>query len=526
MIATIAAHGNSISVGMNQGYSAVLLPQLMQQGTSLHVTEEEASWIASLGVISNPIGALLAGILMEIFGRKTTVKLTSLPYIIGWVLISLSDDIFKLYAGRFISGVAVGMATASYVYVAEICQAEYRGTLSASGPVHVSLGVLLIYILGFIAPWQRVAAICTLCALFSFIGMCAVPESPPWLASRGRVTEALDALMWLRRNPATAEAELSELLEAVAKEKNNNIPTNDVKSNKHLQAVKNLMKTFIRPTAWKPFLILLLFFAFQEGSGIYIILYYAVNLFQEVGTGLNEFVASIVVGCVRLVMSVVGAILMKSFGRKTLAIVSGLGMAISMAVGGGYEYLYSHLPAAERPLSWIPLISVLGHVCVSMIGFLQLPWVMNGELFPLAIRGVMGGLVASLAHLFIFTSVKTYPNMMHSLGSDGTLWFFSVAALSGALYCYFFLPETRGKTLREIELEFNPKVKTVHDGVARNKYTIKSELSESNRYLCTNVDGEVNTRTNISSSTVELPQIFTVEAGYAATRKSANSPSS
>jgi SP family facilitated glucose transporter-like MFS transporter 8 len=67
------------------------------------------SFTASLGVISNPIGALLAGILMEMFGRKTTVKLTSLPYIIGWVLISLSDNIFKLYAGRFISGVAVGM---------------------------------------------------------------------------------------------------------------------------------------------------------------------------------------------------------------------------------------------------------------------------------------------------------------------------------------------------------------------------------------------------------------------------------
>jgi len=67
------------------------------------------SFTASLGVISNPIGALLAGILMEMFGRKTTVKLTSLPYIIGWVLISLSDNIVKLYAGRFISGLAVGM---------------------------------------------------------------------------------------------------------------------------------------------------------------------------------------------------------------------------------------------------------------------------------------------------------------------------------------------------------------------------------------------------------------------------------
>ncbi|PSN48610.1 hypothetical protein C0J52_18668 [Blattella germanica] len=406
---------------------------------------------------------------MEIVGRKTTVKLTSVPYVIGWVLISLSDNIFKLYAGRFISGVAVGMATASYVYVAEICQAEHRGILSASGPVHVSLGVLLVYTLGFIAPWQRVAALCTLCALVSFLVMCAVPESPPWLASRGRGGEALAALEWLRQDPAVAQAELSELMET-----NNNLPQHQSGA----QAVKNVLKTILQPTAWKPFVILLLFFAFQEGSGIYIILYYAVNLFQEVGTGLNEYVASIVVGCVRLFMSVIGAALMKSFGRKTLAIISGLGMAVSMAVGGGYEYLYSHFPAAERPLAWVPLMSVLVHVCVSMVGFLQLPWVMTGELFPLAIRGVMGGLVASLAHLFIFASVKTYPDLIHAVGTASTLWLFGGAALAGAVYCFFFLPETRGKTLREIELGFSPKDKVDCEEVISNKYTQKSELSE------------------------------------------------
>ncbi|XP_069703052.1 facilitated trehalose transporter Tret1-like [Periplaneta americana] len=490
LMATIAAHGNSISVGLCQGYSAVLLPQLMQDGSTLIVTKEEASWIASLGVISNPIGALLAGILMEIFGRKTTVKLTSLPYIIGWVLISLSDDIFKLYAGRFISGVAVGMATASYVYVAEISKASHRGTLSASGPVHVSLGVLAIYTLGFVAPWQRVAAMCTLCALLSFAAMCAVPESPPWLASHGRTTEALAALVWLRRNPATAEAELAELQETVLKESNNNAPA------------PHAVKTFLRPTAWKPFLILLAFFAFQEASGIYIILYYAVNLFQDVGTGLNEYVASIVVGGVRLVMSVVGAVLMRSFGRRTLAVVSGLGMAVSMAAGGGYEHLYSHLEATDRPLAWVPLICVLAHVCVSMVGFLQLPWVMSGELFPLAIRGVMGGLVASLAHLFIFTSVKTYPDLMHSLGTDGTLWLFGASALCGALYCYMFLPETRGKTLREIELEFSPK-----ESHQDSKYTLKSELGNSDARL-------KGIYVHQEGGEVEPTPVFTVEGQY------------
>lgn len=404
------------------------------------------------------------------------------------------------------------MATASYVYVAEISQAKHRGTLSASGPIHVSFGVLTVYILGFIAPWQRVAALCTLCALLSFIFMCAVPESPPWLASRGRDTEALSALVWLRRNPAAAEAELSELMETISKENNNSHTSPMSRNRRNMLAVKNVLTPFFRPTAWKPFIILLLFFAFQEGSGIYIILYYAVNLFQEVGTGLNEYVASIVVGGVRLVMSVVAAILMNSFGRKTLAVVSGLGMAVSMVAGGSYEYFYSNLPPTNRPLAWVPLICVLGHVCVSMMGFLQLPWMMNGELFPLAIRGVMGGIVASLAHLFIFASVKTYPDLMHALGTDGTLWFFGAAALMGAVYCYIFLPETKGKTLREIELEFSPKEGRDYEKNTMTKYTLKRDFHGHNKNSFINVENGETMRTPEDCLSGEVPQIFTVEA--------------
>lgn len=414
------------------------------------------------------------------------------------------------------------MATASYVYVAEISQAEQRGILSASGPVHVSLGVLVVYILGFIAPWQRVAALCTLCALLSFIAMCAVPESPPWLASRGRQAEALSALVWLRRNPATAESELSELVETVAKEKSSRTLSPMSSNRCNMLAVKKLLKPFLQSTAWKPFLILLLFFAFQESSGIYIILYYAVNLFQEVSTGLNEYVASIVVGGVRLLMSVVGAILMNSFGRKTLAVVSGLGMAVSMIAGGSYEYFYSHLPSTDRPLAWVPLICVLGHVCVSMMGFLQLPWMMNGELFPLAIRGVMGGIVASLAHLFIFVSVKTYPDLMHALGTDGTLWLFGAAAFLGAIYCYIFLPETRGKTLREIELEFSPKDNSNNEENIRTRYTIKSEFSGCNKNDFNKVESGENVKTPNNHASGEVSQVFTVEAQYAVLKWGSN----
>ncbi|KAJ8885728.1 hypothetical protein PR048_011926 [Dryococelus australis] len=456
VVATIAAHSNSVSVGLCQGFSAVLIPQMMAKGSALPITEDDASWMAALGVISNPLGALLAGILMEIFGRKATIKITSLPYFIGWIFIACATDIPMIYAGRFISGLAVGMATASYVYVAEISMPQHRGTLSAAGPIHVSFGVLVVYVMGFVAHWKMVAALCTICSVTSFFAICSVPESPPWLVGRGRVNDADKALRWFRETPSQVETELSELLNTVTKEKNNNF--SDGENRSALSRFVNYLRPFQKPAAFKPFTILIIFFAFQEGSGIYIFLYYAVNVFQDAGSGLNEFVSSIIVGCLRLIMSVVGTILIKNFGRKTLAVASGLGMTVAMIPGGLYEYFYSHIPTAERPLLWVPLVCVLVHVCVSMVGFLQLPWIMNGELFPLNIRGVMGGLVAALANVLIFASVKTYPNLTHGIGMDGTLWFFAASSLLGAVFCQIFLPETQGKSLHEIEMTFNNKI--------------------------------------------------------------------
>lgn len=221
------------------------------------------------------------------------------------------------------------------------------------------------------------------------------------------------------------------------------------------------------PGIWKPFIILVIFFAFQEGSGIYILLYYAVNLFESVGIGINEYVASIIVASLRLIMSIVGFILIAHTGRKTLAVLSGLGLFLSMILAGTYEYIFSNTPSSMKPLTWLPLVCVLAHVCVSMVGFLPLPWLMTSELFPLKVRGLMGGITTSIAHLLIFTSVKTYPNLLAIFKMAGVFWIFASCGFFGALFCYWFLPETKGKSLAEIEAEFCKKYqqKSINQGV-------------------------------------------------------------
>lgn len=149
---------------------------------------------------------------------------------------------------------------------------------------------------------------------------------------------------------------------------------------------------------------------------------------------MNEYVASIWVACMRLAMSVLGALAIQRLNRTTLACLSGVGMFVAMLAAGFYEHLFSSIPPSSRPLPWVPLACFLVHVCVSMLGYLQLPWIMTGEMFPLRVRGAMGGFVSSLAHLLIFTSVKTYPDLRNAIG----MFEFRSVALSLLLAVWLF----------------------------------------------------------------------------------------
>lgn len=214
------------------------------------------------------------------------------------------------------------------------------------------------------------------------------------------------------------------------------------------------MKEFIQPTVWKPFFTLCGFFMLQQGSGIYILLYYAVNFFEKVGSSMDAWKASISMAVMRLVMSIVGSIFIQNFNRKTLAMVSGLGMAATMGLCGFYEQYFIGIPVTLRPHSWIPFICILLNVCASMLGTLQLPWIMTGELFPLSVRGFMQGFMSCIAYILIFITVKMYPVLSTNFHISETMYIFAFASTITILFGFFVLPETRGKTLLEIERTF------------------------------------------------------------------------
>ncbi|CAK1589357.1 unnamed protein product [Parnassius mnemosyne] len=445
VLAALAAQSINISVGFCQGFSAVLLPQYTHEHPN--ITYEQSSWIASLGVISNPIGALLGGMMVDAVGRRLLLQSIVLPNLIGWLVIAFSEAYVFLCVGRFITGFTIGMSTASYIYVAEITTPEKRGVLSAVGPGLVSTGIFIVYFLGAFIHWRHVAAICAGFSLLTPFLMYFVPESPLWLASKGQMKEAYSALFWLRQNNSTAQQELMEF-------------TKDRKTSENM-TFKQKLGLFKRRNVLKPFALLIVFFIFQEMSGIYVILYYAVDFFKSVGTSVNEFTASIIVGGVRVFMGAVGACLINSFRRKTLATASGLLLGVAMLGAAICDTLDG------PPL--IKLACILLHVSFSMVGFLQLPWIMSGELYPQDIRGVMSGATSCCAYVLIFFNIKTYPQLEYYITSNGTLYLFAVCALLGATYCLLFLPETKGMTLSEIIRQFEDEKKEVDPEIGCDK---------------------------------------------------------
>lgn len=222
-------------------------------------------------------------------------------------------------------------------------------------------------------------------------------------------------------------------------------------SNKAVLKLKNFFKAISSPVVYKPFIILIFFFIFQEGSGIYIFLFYSIQIFKEFGTDYDENLISVSLGVFRFLMAIIGAFLMSRIGRRGLGMFSGTCMSISMLVVCIYEFLSDSM---GHPYHVIPFVCVLFHVGFSMTGFLQLPWILTSELFPISHRGLLSGIVSSIAYVFIFISVKIYPDLLPLLQLQGLLWGFFVMSSVGTLFLYFFLPETKNKTLEEISEGF------------------------------------------------------------------------
>ncbi|KAH0947725.1 hypothetical protein HN011_011832 [Eciton burchellii] len=432
--------------GMPIGYSAVLLPQLADQNSTLHVDRDMGSWIASVHSLATPIGSLLSGVFIDAIGRRNSLQLSVIPLCIGWLVIGLSRNVTILLVGRFICGVSVGtMAVPAQVLVGEMADPGLRGLLVGGSFASYCLGILLVYAFGASFSWDIVALYAIVLPIVAFTALCSVPESPAWLVRRKKIEQARKALLWLRGGDIEqADMEIT-LLEARMHADLAEKPANTSLKNRISSAVSMIRD----PGVLKPLIIINVFNVLQLMSGTYIIVFYAVDMVRDIGGGnVDNYLAAVVTAVIRLIFSLVACVLLLKMGRRALGIVSALGTSLASLALAGYMYAIQNGTSVDP---YVLAVCLLFYVATNTVGLLTLPGLMTGELMPQRARGIGGGCIFFIFNLSLFFVTKCFPQLSDAVGMMGVFIIFGVFALLEAVFIYLALPETKDRALQEIE---------------------------------------------------------------------------
>ncbi|KAL1501268.1 hypothetical protein ABEB36_006623 [Hypothenemus hampei] len=454
IVAALIAASYHIAVGIGFAYSAILIPNLNMMNSTdpdhIMATKTESSWVASAMVIVAPIGGISAGFIMDSIGRLNTIKLALFPSIIGWTLIALAWNVPMLIVGRVLTGIATTWGSSpATVYITEIARADVRGSLISLAPAFASLGMMLTFLKGWFFSWRIVAWTCLVyCVAPIILIQFFIPESPPWLVSKDRIDEASKGLKWLHRNqphPEQRKETMDELqLSLLKKERQIKLEA----ANRNGNGAGAKFREFLKPSGYKPMIILFGLFFFQQFSGIYITLFYSVSFLEETHSSINPYLASILICTVRFIMSCINTYMLKNFHRRPLIMVSGLGMCLCMLFSGLFTQWIINNTFDQ---TWTPTALLILYVITSMIGLLPIPWTMTAELFPIEIRGVAHSIAYSANNFIMFASIQSYYTLSDLFGGIvGVQWFFAVVSILAGVYVFIFLPETHGKKLSEI----------------------------------------------------------------------------
>ncbi|XP_054007576.1 facilitated trehalose transporter Tret1-2 homolog [Hylaeus anthracinus] len=444
IIMALCANSSVLGPAMAFGYSAVALDPLMAPTSDIKIDKVQANWIATVTALGIPFGCILSSYTMR-RGRKLSLLITSIVSVAGWIVIYTSGSYQQILVGRIISGIATGSASVpATVYSAEVASPKWRATMVTWTSVAIAIGVLIVYIFGYLFKdnWRLVALMCALFPLVSgALTLAVVPETPIWLRDRGRLDQALESLKRFRgipKNTSPTSELLQELRQRPQKKK------------------QNLLKHLLKRNALMPFGIMLAYFFFQQFSGIFVVVYYAVDIIRSAGITIDPYLGAVLIGFTRLVGSVLVACLSGKFGRRIPSIVSGSGMTIFMGILSVYLVMEDR-GYVIKDGGVIPVVCVLVYIFSSTLGFLVVPFAMVGEVYPAKVKEVLTGLTTCVGYIFSSVTVKTYPDMEAAMGRHGVFIFFTVLSLAGTLFVVFFLPETKGKTLTEIEEMFSRK---------------------------------------------------------------------
>ena len=434
LFCTICACLGALNFGFTIGYSSPAIPSMVKHGVLL---EENAGLFGSLMTVGALIGGPVAGWFVEKMGRKRTILLSALPFFLGYGSLVSAQSVSYLYVGRFLTGIGSGMITVCVpMYVAEIATKSRRGVLGSCVQLFIVLGIFLAYCLGLDKEWKEMAHIALLPVVLSAVAACLIPETPRWLLARNRKVDARHALSAVRDAHADVQEELRDIEEGL-----------------DTREEMSWSEFFGREELKRPLFLCVVVMVCQQVSGINAVMFYTVSIFS---TAIPEYAyaATVFIGLVQVIATLIACLLMDHTGRRKLLIVAGSVMAVTLFCFGLYYNLAAGDVFPQFLKVWIPVVCLTCYIIGFSLGWGPVPMLVMSEIFPARGRGMAAAVAILCNWLTAFFVTKEFQTLQTTLGQDGVFYFFSICCMFGVWFVWKFLPETKGKSLEDIELYF------------------------------------------------------------------------
>jgi MFS transporter, SP family, galactose:H+ symporter len=449
LIATVAALGGLL-FGYDTGViSGALL--FIRQVMSLSPTMQGV--VVAIALAGAAIGAATAGYLSDRYGRRIVILGAGLLFIAGALISAVAQGVIVLVIGRFLVGLAIGVASMlTPLYLAEISPARVRGAIVSLNQLCITGGILVSYLVGFALAsasdgWRWMLALGALPGVILAAGMLVLPESPRWLAGRGRLPDANAVLQHLR-----GTADVSDELNALR--------TDLAHEGRQLAGASELLSPRLR----RPLIIGIGLAMFQQITGINTVIYFAPTIFQSAGlsSAATSILATAGVGAVNVIMTIVSIRLIDRLGRRQLLFWSLGGMGVTLFVLAG-----AFFSGASGQLAWVAVASVAAFVGFFAIGLGPVFWLLIAEIFPLAVRGRAMSLATVANWSFNLIVSATFLNLVGAVGSAGAFLVYGVLSLVALVFIALVVPETKGRSLEQIEAALDAGRASVPSGHAR-----------------------------------------------------------
>ncbi|KAJ6985492.1 polyol transporter 5 [Populus alba] len=410
------------------------------------------------------VGSAAAGRTSDRIGRRYTIVMAGAIFFLGSLLMGFATNYAFLMVGRFVAGVGVGYALMiAPVYTAEVSPASSRGCLTSFPEVFINSGILLGYVSNYAFSklptnlgWRFMLGIGAIPSVFLALVVIGMPESPRWLVMQGRLGEARKVLDKTSDSKEESQQRLSDIKEAAGIPQDCNDDIVQVQKQSHGEGVWKELLIYPTPSVRHILVCGIGIHFFQQASGIDAVVLYSPRIFEKAGiTSSNDkLLATVAVGFTKTVFILVATFLLDRIGRRPLLLSSVGGMVLSLATLGFGLTMIDH---SDEKLPWAVALSiamVLAYVAFFSIGMGPITWVYSSEIFPLKLRAQGTSMGVAVNRVTSGVISTTFILLYKAITIGGSFFLFAGVATVGWLFFYACLPETRGRTLEDMEVLF------------------------------------------------------------------------